>query len=124
MIQHGRPKVARDLANRLDADFDQSYRRLEFVDELNARLRLVVPQLVNQPHELELEAREHLPELVVQLSCDSRALFLARLLQSKREGMRAMPGCATRRAPRRAASRPRSLHFSSEVLLIAKEADA
>src|SRR5687768_13656168 len=119
MVQYGRSEVARDLANRLDADFDQAYRRLEFIDELNTRLGLVVPQLVNQPHEFELEAREHLPELVMQLACDPRALFLACLLQSKREGMEVTPRCATRRAPRRAAPRPRSLHFSSEVLLIA-----
>ena len=87
MIEHGRPKVARDLTDRLNADLDQSDQRLQFVDELNARLRLVLAELVDEPHELQLQAREHLPELVVQLASDSGALFLPRQLQPKREGV-------------------------------------
>ena len=118
MIQHSRTKIARDLANRLDAHLDEPDGRLQFVDELETRLRLVVAQLVDEPHELEFEAREHLPELVVQLSRDSRALFLASQLQSKREGTLA-PGLQRARGePRPSASRARSLHLSSEVLLI------
>jgi hypothetical protein len=91
MIQNRRPKVARDLAHRLDADFDQPDQGLQFVDELNAGLRLAVSQLVHQPHELELQTREHLPELIVQLACDSRALFLSRNLESKRKRLQAAP---------------------------------
>ena len=88
MIQYRRPQIARDLSHRLDAHLDQADQRLQLVDELNARLRLGVAQLIDQPHEFELEAREHLPELVVELPGDARSLRLARKLESKRERMK------------------------------------
>ena len=105
MIEDRRSKLARDLTDRLNAHFDQSDQRLQLVDQLNARLRLGVAQLIDQPHELELEAREHLAELVVKLAGDSRALFLSRGLQSKRERMKRVTarGDRVRRAGRRGA---------------------
>ena len=58
-----------------------------------------VAQLIDQPHELELEAREHLAELVVKLAGDARALFLSRELQSKRERMKPLTARGDARAP-------------------------
>ena len=42
-------------------------------------------QLVDQPHELELQAREHLPKLIMQLARDAGALFLTRVFKSQCE---------------------------------------
>ena len=120
MIEHRRPQIARNLADRLDAHLDQPDQRLQLVDELNARLRLAVAELIDQPHELELQARQHLAELVVQLSGDSRALFLARQLQSKREGCKPVAARVDGRAAAPPAWRRRSRHRPSAVLLVTK----
>src|SRR4029453_11748343 len=122
MIQDCRAKLARNLADRLNAHFNQSDQRLQLVDQLNARLRLGVAQLIDQPHELELEARQHLAELVVKLSCDSRALLLSRKLQSKRERMKPVNARGRWRAPGPPARRRRSRHRPSAVLLVTNRA--
>ena len=85
MIQDRRPQIGRDLPDRLDAELNQPDQRLQLVHEPDARPGIAPAQLVDEPHELELQAGEHLPEVVVELARDTGALFLARELEPKRE---------------------------------------
>ena len=104
VIEHRRPQVGGDLPHRLDADLDQADQRLQLVDELNPRLRIALSELGHQPHELQLQAGQHLPELVVQLAREPRPLFLARRFQTQRQGVEPVLCCAR---PRPATQSPR-----------------
>ena len=85
VIEHRRPQITRNLANRLDAYFNQSNQRLKLVDELYTWLGFAFAQLIDEPHELQLEARQHLAQLVVELTRDSRAFFLTSHLEAQRK---------------------------------------
>jgi hypothetical protein len=83
-------------------------------------LRLVLAQLVDQPHELELEACQDLAQLVVQFPCNTGTLFLPRDLHSERQCVESVCTGRPMCSPRLPASGRRAFHVSPAVMTDAK----
>ena len=71
MIEGGRPQLSTDSFDGFDADFDQADERLQAVDRL--RRDVVLGQGDCRAREFELDGRQRLAELVVELSGRSAA---------------------------------------------------
>src|SRR5262245_47023640 len=83
MIQCGRPQVRRNPLHRRDADLDQADQRLDAIDRL--AIDALLPERSGGPRQFELDGRQRLAELVVQLAREVRSLFFARCLHARRQ---------------------------------------
>ena len=83
MIERRRPQVRGDALDRRNADVDQPDQRLEAIDGLT--VDPIAAQRARRPRQLELDRRQRLPELVVQLAREVGALLLARRLDARGE---------------------------------------
>jgi len=84
MVECRRPQIGGDPADHGDPDVDLTHRRLQLVDHVARRLQLLeAPQ---RRGEIELDPREQLAQLVVQLAGNPRALLLAHPLDTLRQG--------------------------------------
>ena len=84
VVEAGWPQAGRDSPHHRDAQIDLSDGRLHSIDDITGRLELA--QAAHCRHEIELDARQKLAELVMQLARDARTLLLAHLLESLGKG--------------------------------------
>ena len=83
MIERRRTQLRREALDRLDADLDEPHERLEAID--GVRRDVLARHRLRGSPELELDGRQRLPELVVQLARQRRPLVFARRLHARRE---------------------------------------
>src|SRR4051812_38892559 len=87
LIEHARPQLRRDAPHR----------RQSLIDSLDDRRApchhlVTLGQTPLHPRDVELESRQRLAELVVNLARDTGTLFLAHLLQARSERPQLLAG--------------------------------
>jgi hypothetical protein len=84
VVQTWRTQARRNASHHCDAQIDLPDGRLEPIDNISGRLEFAEP--TDGGPEIQLDAGEQLTQLVVQLACDSGALFFTHLLDALGQG--------------------------------------